>query len=247
VSLIGKIYRRNIYGVIGTLVFHILLVSTFLLADVDKKGNVREEVLLIEFPELPPEPEIIEEEIDEQQNEESIEEMDKLNNRTNTASNQLANQNTTKSAEEFFDDDLQKEIEEAKRLSSNASSQLAKKVVDIEDIKMPVVTTEGMEPDSIKNVIYSGESNIEYFLENRYHVRLPNPLYLSHGGGKVIVNIEVNNQGVVVKASPQKNRKIRDENVFIYAKTAALGTVFNVDETAPSPQKGSIHYSFIAQ
>lgn len=246
-SLIGKIYRRNIYGVIGTLVFHILLVSTFLLADVDMKGNVREEILLIEFPELPPEPENIEKEIEEQESKQANEDMDNLNSPTNTASNQLASQNTTKSAEEFFDDDLQKEIDEAKRLSSTASSQLAKKVVDIEDIKMPVETTEGMEPDSIKNVIYSGESNIEYFLENRYHVSLPNPLYLAHGGGKVIVDIEVNNQGVVVKASPQKNRKIRDENVFIYAKTAALRTVFNIDETAPTPQKGSIHYSFIAQ
>lgn len=246
-SFTGKIYRRNIYGVIGTLVFHILLVSMFLLADVGKKGNVREEILLIEFPELPPEPEIAEETIEEQESKESIKETESLNNRTNTASNQLATQNTTKSAEEFFDDDLQREIEEAKRLSSTASSQLAKKIVDIEDIKMPVETTEGMEPDSIKNIIYSGESNIEYFLETRYHVRLPNPLYLSHGGGKVVVDIEVNSQGVVVKASPQKNRKIRDNNVFIYAKTAALRTVFNADETAPSPQKGSIHYSFIAQ
>lgn len=246
-SLIGKIYRRNIYGVIGTLIFHILLVSTFLLADVDMKGSVKEEVLLIEFPELPPEP-IIEEELnEEQESEEPVDEIENLNNRTNIASNQMATQNTTESAEEFFDDDLQKEIEEARRLSSTARNQIAKKTIDIEDIQMPVETTEGMNPDSIKNVIYSGESNIEYFLENRHHVRLPNPLYLSHGGGKVIVDIEVNNQGIVVKASPQKNRRIRDENVFIYAKTAALRTVFNVDNTAPSPQKGSIHYSFIAQ
>lgn len=245
-SLIGKIYRRNIYGVIGTLVFHILLVSMFLLADVDMKGSVKEEVLLIEFPELPPEP-IIEEELIEEQVEESIDEMENLNKRTNTASNQLATQNKTESAEEFFDDDLLKEIEEARQLTSTARKQIAKKTVNIEDIKMPVETTEGMNPDSIKNVIYSGESNIEYFLENRHHVRLPNPLYLSHGGGKVVVDIEVNNQGIVVKANPRKNRKIKDENVFVYAKTAALRTVFNVDNTAPSPQKGNIHYSFIAQ
>ena len=42
----------------GTLVFHILLFSAFLLADVDIKGNAKEELILIEFPELPAEPEI---------------------------------------------------------------------------------------------------------------------------------------------------------------------------------------------
>lgn len=57
VKAIVKIYRNNIYGVMGTLVFHILLFSVFLLAEVDMKGSVREEVLLIEFPEVLPEEE----------------------------------------------------------------------------------------------------------------------------------------------------------------------------------------------
>ncbi len=247
-SFISKIYRRNIYGVIGTLVFHILVVFLFLLADVDMKGNVKEEAILIEFPDVLPEPEEIEEQIQEERaNEEELANSENLNNRTNTASNQLTQQNTTTSAEEFFDDEYLKEVEEARRLSSDASNQLSKEIVEIKDIEMPVETTEGMERDSIENVIYSGESNIVYYLENRYHISLPNPLYLSHGGGKVIVNIVVNQQGVVVKATPQKNGKIRDEQIFIYAKTAAMKTIFNVDKTAGSLQKGSIHYTFIAQ
>ena len=40
---------------------------------------------------------------------------------------------------------------------------------------------------------------------------------------------------------------ISDEQIFLYAKTAALRTVFNADRSAPVSQKGSIHYSFIAQ
>jgi hypothetical protein len=44
-----------------------------------------------------------------------------------------------------------------------------------EDIKMPVQSTEGMNPDSISNTIYTGESNIVYYLENRYHRRLSHP------------------------------------------------------------------------
>ena len=245
--LIGKIYKRNIYGVMGTLVFHILVILFFLLADVDMKGSTKEEALLIEFPDVLPE---LEEQIEKQKTESSDEipvNNSESSNRTNAASNQLASTNTTTSAEEFFDNEYLKEIEAAKRLSSDVSSQLSKEIVDINDIKMPVETTEGMEPDSIKNVIYVGESNIVYYLENRYHISLPIPVYLSQGGGKVIVDITVNKQGKVIDAMPQKNKSINDEQTFLYAKTAALRTVFNSDPTAPKAQKGTIHYTFIAQ
>lgn len=231
----------------GTLIFHILVVLFFLLADVDMKGSPKEEPLLIEFPDILPEPE---EKIEKPETE-SLDEIpvDNLesSNRTNAASNKLATANTTTSAEEFFDDEFLKEIEDAKRLSSDVSNQLSKEVVDINDIKMPVETTEGMEPDSIKNIIYVGESNIVYYLENRYHLSLPIPVYLSQSGGKVIVDIVVNRRGRVIDAVPRKNRSIREEQTFLYAKAAALKTVFNADPAAPKSQKGTIHYTFIAQ
>lgn len=50
----------------GTLIFHILLFSFFLLTDVNIKGTAREEELLIEFPDIIPE---TEEEHPEQQEE----------------------------------------------------------------------------------------------------------------------------------------------------------------------------------
>jgi len=231
----------------GTLVFHILLFSVFLLADVDMKGNVKEEVLLIEFPDILPE---LEEAIDQEQadqNEEKLNEDRAVNKRTNAASNQLAKTNTTSSADEFFDEEYLKEIEAAKQLSSDVSNQLSKEILDISDIKMPVETTEGIDPDSIKNIIYAGESNIVYYLENRYHVSLPIPVYLSDTGGKVIVDIVVNQMGKVISANPQKNKSIRNDQIYLYAKTAALRTVFNLDNSAPASQKGSIHYTFLAQ
>lgn len=231
----------------GTLAFHILIFSVFLLADVDMKGDVKEEVLLIEFPDIVPTPEeqLVEEQndVDESNNIEN----GQLNNRTNAASNQMATSNTTTSADEFFDDEYLKEIEAAKELSNDVSNQLSKEIVNIDDIKMPVETTEGIDPDSIKNVIYTGESNIVYYLENRYHLSLPIPVYLTLGGGKVIVDILVDRNGKVISAIPRKNKTIKDEQIFLYAKTAALRTIFNSDNSASSPQKGSIHYTFIAQ
>jgi len=66
-SKAGDFYRQNVYGVMGTLVFHILFVLSFLLAEVDIKGNMREEEIVIEFPDILPEPEeILPEEADQQ-------------------------------------------------------------------------------------------------------------------------------------------------------------------------------------
>jgi len=241
-----KIYKQHIYGVMGTLVFHILLFSAFLLADVNIKGNAKEEEILIEFPDLPAEPELQPEEQEENQQDKGASSLS-ANKRSNIASNRTAKENTTTSADKFFDADYQKEIEAAQNLRSDVSSQLAKDIVDMSDIKMPVETTDGMTREEIKNVIYSGESNIVYYLENRYHVSLPIPVYLTQGGGTIIVDIKVNRKGRVIEASPRKNTAVRDEQVYLYAKEAALRTVFNRDDSAPSPQKGSIHYTFVAQ
>jgi hypothetical protein len=246
VKYLLKIYRRNIYGVMGTLVFHILLFSVLLLADVEMKGNIKEEALLIEFPDiLPREEEKIPEEIHPEDKAGSL---DKTNNNlTNAASNRLSVEKSTTSKDKFFDDSYLKEVNEAKQLVSNVNNQLAKKKVNIDDIKMPVETTEGMNPDSIKNIIYTGESNIVYYLENRYHVSLPIPVYLAQGGGKIVIEIVVDRQGRVIQATPKAGQKIVDEQIIIYAQTAALRTIFNADPKAPSSQKGTIHYTFIAQ
>ncbi len=244
VSKFGEIYKRNIYGVMGTLIFHILLFSVFLLADVDMKGNVKEDAILIDFPDQPEPEEPVEEQVQEQQeipNDASQPNTESSQRLTNRASNQLA------AKDNFFDEDYQKEVEAAKNMVSDVNKQLSKEVTDINDIKMPVESTEGMNPDSIKNVVYTGESNITYYLENRYHVRLPIPVYLAQGGGKVIVDIVVNRQGEVIKAEAEKNSSIRDKNIYTYAELAASKTIFNADTSAPEEQKGTIHYTFVAQ
>lgn len=230
----------------GTLIFHILLLSFFLLADVDIKGNVKEEEILVEFPE-----DMFEPELPEAKEETPVEETspaeNRANNRTNTASNQLAKENTTSSPDKFFDNDYLKEVEAAKQLRSNVSNQLSKEIVDMSEVKMPVETTKGMDRDSIKNVIYVGESNIVYYLENRYHVSLPVPVYLAQGGGTVIVDIKVNRNGRVTEAVPRPNPAIHDDQIFLYAKEAASRTLFNSDISAPVSQRGTIHYTFVAQ
>ena len=200
---------------------------------------------MIEFPDILQELEIEEpEDKQEQQPEPSSE---NINTRTNVASNRMATENTTQSADEFFDDEYLKELEAAQKLSSDVNKNLSKEVVDLSDIKMPVETTEGMDPDSIKNIIFTGESNIVYYLENRHHISIANPVYLSHGGGTVIVDIKVNQSGRVTEAKARKNNAIKDKQILLYAQEAASRTYFNMDNSAPATQSGTIHYTFVAQ
>jgi hypothetical protein len=237
-----NIYRKNIYGVMGTLVFHILLMLSFLSANIDIKNEIKENQIIIDFPDIPknekedvPEKEKVEKKVSNTAN---------SNNKltTNRASNL-----TAKKEDKFFNEEYRKEISDAKKLVSRVNNQLKKEVININDIKMPVETTKGMDRDSIKNVIYTGESNITYDLKNRYHISLPIPVYLAHGGGTVVVDIIVDQSGNVIKAASRKNSRVLDPQVFYYAELAASKTIFNSDQTALKQQKGTIKYNFVAQ
>ncbi len=227
----------------GTLLFHILLFSAFLLSDIQMKGRAKEELVIIEFPDIVPEEEEIREE-PEEHDELSTPKGDQI---TNQGSNRLSNERNQKNTLQAEASEYQAEVDQAKQLVSDVNRQLSKKVLNIDDIKIPVQTTEGMDPDSIKNVVYTGESNVTYYLENRYHVSLPIPVYLSQEGGKVVVDIVVDREGRVIQANSRKNSKIRNDQIYLYAKEAAMRTIFNESEAAPVEQKGSIHYTFIAQ
>ena len=238
-----RIYKRNIYGVMGTLVFHILIVGVFLLAEMELKREMYEEAIIIEFPiEMPDEADLR-----ETPQELSPQTPANLAARSNmpSASGRLPGE--ARASESFFDESYHNEIENARKLSADVNKQLSKEIPDFSKIKMPEQVTEGMNPDSIKNIIYTGDSNIEYRLDNRYHVRLPIPIYLARGGGTVTVDIAVNRQGRVVSATPRRNNSVTDEQIYLYAQVAAERTFFNADNSAPNVQNGTIRYTFIAQ
>ncbi len=244
-SKFKKTYKENIYGIIGTLLFHILLFSSFLLVNIKPEDEVREEPIIIDFSNIKeleePKPEELQEKKQDENTPSTPNELEQLTSRSNRAVNDAPIKDP------FFDEDYQREIAEAQKLVSDVNKQLSKEVKDIEEFTMPEETTDGMNPDSIKNTIYSGESNIHYFLEDRYHRRLPIPVYLAQGGGLVVVDIVVNRRGRVIESNVRKERDLQDPMLAIYAKQAADRTVFNSDNTAPPQQKGTISYTFVAQ
>lgn len=232
---IKQFYKNNINGLIFTLLFHIILFGVLNLSQFRVKRVFEEAELMIDFPEEPLKQDIL-----------PVEPTNGTDqapsaHQTNIASNRMSAERNDKA-----NGDLQREIDQARQLVRDVSEQLSKDVPTIDNLKMPVETTEGLDPDSLKKKLYTGDSNIEYYLENRFHRRLPKPIYLAFDGGKVEVQIVVNQQGKVIEANPVITSG-QSSQILSYAKTAALQTVFNSDPQAPQKQNGKIIYHFVAQ
>lgn len=237
------LYRRNVYGIMGTLIFHILLFASFWMTERNLSviQEPEESVLLDFIPLEKKDIEPAEEKIETQRTDKE----GLRSERIGTFSNEAVNDAATK--DKFFDKSFQKEVDDARKLVSDVNTQLSKKAPSQKQLNMPAVTTAGMDRDSIRNVVYSGKSNIHYFLENRYHLRLPVPIYLAKGGGQVVVDIQVNREGKVVRADARASGRLEDPDLPQYAVAAAEQTLFNAEPKAPAIQKGTITYNFVPQ
>jgi hypothetical protein len=227
----------------GTLIFHILLVTGFWIEELHFYIKTeKEEAVLLDLI-LPPE-NIESPESEKAQGSKTGSDQRNEFDR-NMGSNQAVNDALKK--DKFFDASYKHDIEEAKKMVDDVNKQLSKKVPQTKKFEMPEATTEGQNPDSIKNTVYSGKSNIHYFLENRFHVRLQIPVFLAKAGGLITVDIQVDQTGKVIKAQARPSNNMNDPMLHMYATQAAERTVFNSDPKAPTTQRGTITYRFVAQ
>lgn len=247
-----EIYKRNIYGVITTLIVHILILIFLLLTHLQLNEQAPKDAIILDLSQVDlkvPEPPK-----EKPQAQENLSAPQQKSAPAHLASNRAVNDaakgsdNAAASSNDpFFDKAYKNEIEAAKKLVSDVNQNLARKIPKIGDIPMPADHAEGKTREEVKQSNYKGKSNIHYSVENRYHAYLPIPVYLAEGGGEIIVDIVVGRDGVVLKAEPRSNPAISDLTTFAYAKQAAEKTIFNEDQKAPERQKGTITYIFLAQ
>ncbi len=98
-------------------------------------------------------------------------------------------------------------------------------------------------------VVKSGNRNttISYQLINRRDMDLPNPVYTCYGSGKVVINIEVNNLGKVVKNSYNRTASTTSNECLIdaaleYSEQARFNT-----DASKTKQLGTITFNFPGQ
>ena len=95
---------------------------------------------------------------------------------------------------------------------------------------------------------FKGPTRIYYDLFGRNHLYLPIPIYKCEGSGKVVLTIEVDQNGVVQKAQiVERESTASDPCLIETAVNTALLSRFNPDASAPKIQIGSLTYQFVAQ
>ncbi len=240
--------ERHKAGILATILFHLLLITVFLIIQLKTLKPKKETQVFIDFAL----PEDLQKEIKQKQ-----EEVKKLNSQEfiknmqqeyighNIAVNEADNsrQNIDKMV-----DDIKNELNiNDKRTDNNPEDQ--KPLQKIETKTLPVNKNTAYTTNAKgERTFYKGATTITYFLEGRTDVYIPVPVYKCQGSGKVSLEIEVDKNGFVITATINKKESVIMDECFSEAATnAALTTRFNAKSTAPEKQAGRISYIFVAQ
>ncbi len=151
---------------------------------------------------------------------------------TNTPSNELQEE---ESSEEYQKNDIESELQKFQEAQKNQEK------VNISKEK----PKEKKKKDNLKR--FKGRSNIKYYIKNRSHMHLANPIYTcpDYMSGLVMISVKVDQNGRVVEAKFNKSGSTNQSECLIDAAiSAARKSFFNSSSAAPKIQNGYITYNF---
>jgi hypothetical protein len=233
-----QIIHKNIYGILGTILFHLALGIVFLSIKISvTKKHIEQNRIIIDFEKEIPDIEKLVKEKEQLALEEKAQEAVERELRKNLAVNVAEDFKNEISTENY--------LEELSKDYKIESSERGPEKESFGDLQMP----EEQDKEAQKNKKqYKGPTNITYDLKGRFDKRLFVPVYLCTGSGKVVVNIKVDRKGNVASATINSNKSnTYDDCLYKAAQEAALNTIFNTKYDAPLRQEGIITYQFIAQ
>ncbi|MDR2650959.1 MAG: hypothetical protein LBC68_01410 [Prevotellaceae bacterium] len=138
----------------------------------------------------------------------------------------------------------EKVYENARQLQEKLDAN-RKRMQDLQTSTNEIPVYEDKNPSN--NESYKGASVMTYTLEGRKAMYLPVPVYKCLQGGDVCVQIEVNQNGYIVKANVVSAVSATDQCLRDAATSAAKLSRFNANLAAPKLQTGTIVYRFVAQ
>lgn len=238
---------NSTYGLLGSIIFHLILIILFLLFRINGVKDNRsdgieldlktlEELALLEFQK--PEDLFIQEEKEAARNIAVDQQEDRIEKFEDYSKYRLSGQSVNDIVQNRIQEDVNKIIKD-----NNLNPT---------DKELPDIATQALDlfvPGELKeNQVYEGPTNIYFSLENRKITKLIVPVYKCEGGGLVQIDIRVNRRGLVEFVSVDNAvSTTRDACLIEAAKNAARKTVFNFDSGAAMLQAGSISFRFIAQ
>lgn len=244
--------KRNKYGVMGTIAFHMIVIIMLLAFQLNTKTKFLETEIFIDIP-----PELAEQFLKEEQ--EKIEEaIEEKNSEISKSVDELlrsiaVNQNVKKS-----DSDPRKNLDKMiddirKDLEQYGSDDAAEGSGDLNEFKKDSISAEEAREkqkllDSLESIEYSGPSSVYYNLEGRHKIYLPIPVFKCEGEGLIVVRIVVNRAGRVIQSKVLETESgVQDDCLYNAALQASKRTRFNVSTSSPEQQTGKITYQFVKQ
>jgi len=225
-----KFIEKHKALIITTMLMGIFVLGLYNLRMFNKQKEQSE--ILMEIPEdfL----EKLEEEVEEEPEELLAQESRKINpsRRTHNAYN-----------EDFEDDDEFEKRMKSLTESKTEESSKQKEEITNEESEIPAEEEKENKEKLEEKETNNRDSSLSYSLKNRKAIDLPNPVYTCNGSGKVVVKIEVNQNGYVVGTKIDKKKSTtRNECLFDNALDYAKQALFS--RTSLEKQEGSITYYF---
>lgn len=246
---------RNRYGVFTTVAIYLSVLMGFSLVNFEMSVNSNSDGVLIdvrEFEEL--------EQILEKMKQEAE------NPTTEAVNNQISDVNSTTQEDYSYEKFAKQDPMDSKKLLYESLDNLME---SRQNMRNYIATMDKLEEqsekeirenrkmrDSLRKVAKEQESlhsnkkgnvTVSYDLKGRRALYLEMPAYLCEGGGKVVLNIEVNRMGKVVSAGIKESFGVDDPCVLETAIWAAKESLFDTNTSAEARQKGTMTYIFIAQ
>ncbi|WP_148639292.1 hypothetical protein [Aquimarina longa] len=164
--------------------------------------------------------------------------------------NLIASKRTHSAYNEDFEDpdEFEERIKSLTETESETSAEESEeeKVIEGEaliDKKKETESEKKSKPEIENKEANNKNTSLSFSLKDRTSIDLPNPVYTCNGSGKVIVKIEVNQNGYVINTKvDKKNSTTRNECLFDNALDYARHALFSRSDI--EKQEGSITYYF---
>lgn len=234
----SSLINRHLRGILGTIVFHLVVILVFLIFKISGIKNEEETGIAISFEDMIALEELQNPEIKKEKLAAAEEEVLSQQRQSNMAANLSAKANE-KFAEDISTDKYIKDFR------SDMGITDPDPIPDFDPSKLQKPPADA--PKNYKPYIHKGPTTISYELENRWVQKYSIPVYKCQGSGEISLAIDVDRNGRVTDTRVVKCTSQDAECLQEAATTAAMKTFFNADSKAPARQQGFIHYRFVAQ
>jgi len=243
----------RLVGILGTVIIHLIAAIIFMSFQLKSIDKPESEQIIVDFSETPV-PEIITKEIELPPDQ--IERILKGDEEMLNIARNLSNKSEQKIDASDYIDKVKEELIKSGKLGEDNYIDEQKKAAMNKGDEAIIAENKNNRKEAKENIDesqkmaanYKGPTRIYYDLPGRNHLYLPIPIYLCEGSGRVMLNIEVNQKGEVLKAQVAPSESTTSDPCLIEtAVNTALLSRFNPDVKSQKIQKGTLTYIFVAQ